>query len=74
MENHHKKWEPSRLQTAKNEPSYQLGSIWPPPGGLSLIRYPVSYRVKEGQKAFVFLCRTRTYLFIGEMEQMWREL
>ena len=47
MKNHHTKFQPSRLETCRERAILSIGVHLAPPGDLSLIRYPVSYRVNE---------------------------
>ena len=54
MENHHTKFQPSRLETRRERAILSIGVHLAPPGDLSLIRYPVSYRVKQLKKKKLF--------------------
>ena len=46
MDNHYTKRQPFRLETHRERAILSIGVHLAPPGDLSLIRYPVSYRVK----------------------------
>ena len=48
MNNHYTKGQPFRLKTDRERAILSIGVHLAPPGDLSLIRYPVSYRVKYG--------------------------
>ena len=53
MENHHTKFQPSRLETRRERAILSIGVHLAPPGDLLLIRYLVSYRVKHSKHILV---------------------